>query len=125
MGPSGCGKTTFLKIVSKLIKADTGRIIYEGHKNPSANLVFQDQGLLPWMTVLDNVGLGLELKGIPKKERRRQAQEFMKIVRLDGFGAYYPHELSGGMRQRVALARAFLANPDLLLMDEPFGSLDA
>ncbi len=125
VGPSGCGKTTFLKIVAKLIKADTGKIIYEGYHNPSANLVFQDQGVLPWMTVLDNVGLGLELRGIPKKERRRQAQEFMKIVRLDGFGSYYPHELSGGMRQRVALARAFLSNPNLLLMDEPFGALDA
>ena len=100
-------------------------MIFEGYENPSAILVFQDQGVLPWLTVLDNVGLGLELKGIPKTERQRQAREFMKVIRLDGFENYYPHELSGGMRQRVALARAFLTNPDLLLMDEPFGALDA
>ncbi len=125
VGPSGCGKTTFLKIVANLIKSDTGMIKYEGFDNPSAALVFQDQGVLPWMTVLDNVGLGLELKGIPKKQRQEQALDFMKVVRLEGFEKYYPHELSGGMRQRVALARAFLTNPDLLLMDEPFGALDA
>lgn len=125
VGPSGCGKTTFLKIVARLIKPDTGQMIFEGYENPSAILVFQDQGVLPWLTVLDNVGLGLELKGIPKTERQRQAREFMKVIRLDGFENYYPHELSGGMRQRVALARAFLTNPDLLLMDEPFGALDA
>jgi NitT/TauT family transport system ATP-binding protein len=100
-------------------------IKYEGFDNPKAALVFQDQGVLPWMTVLDNVGLGLELKGIPKKQRQAQALDFMKVVRLEGFEKYYPHELSGGMRQRVALARAFLTNPDLLLMDEPFGALDA
>jgi amino acid adenylation domain-containing protein len=125
VGPSGCGKTTLLKIIANLIKADSGNIFYEGYENPSAILVFQDQGVLPWMTVMENVELGLELKRIPKKQREMQAREFMKVVRLEGFEKYYPHELSGGMRQRVALARAFLTNPDLLLMDEPFGALDA
>lgn len=125
VGPSGCGKTTLLKIVANLIRPDTGSIHYEGFENPKAILVFQDQGVLPWMTVLENVSLGLEFKGVPKKTRQRQASEFMEVVRLEGFEKYYPHELSGGMRQRVALARAFLANPDLLLMDEPFGALDA
>jgi NitT/TauT family transport system ATP-binding protein len=88
-------------------------------------MVFQEQGLLPWLTVLDNVGLGLELQRLPKKEVRDQALHFMEKVNLDGFESHYPRELSGGMRQRVALARAFLTNPDILLMDEPFAALDA
>ncbi|MBS4060365.1 MAG: ABC transporter ATP-binding protein [Bacteroidetes bacterium] len=126
IGPSGCGKTTLLKIVAGLIKPDTGQIQFSGtQERPKAVMVFQDQGLLPWLTVLDNMGLGLELQRVPKAVRREQVLEFMKRVRLDGFENYYPHELSGGMRQRVALARAFLTNPDILLMDEPFGSLDA
>ncbi|HTX90976.1 MAG TPA: ABC transporter ATP-binding protein [Anaerolineales bacterium] len=124
VGPSGCGKTTLLKIVAGLIKPDSGKVIYEGVAS-SALLVFQDQGLLPWLTVIDNIGLGLELKGIPRDIRRKQVLDFMKRIRLDGFENHYPHELSGGMRQRVALARAFLTNPDILLMDEPFGALDA
>lgn len=125
IGPSGCGKTTLLKIIAGLVKPNTGRIINNGNQNPNAILVFQDQGLLPWLTVADNIGLGLELKKIPKATRREQILNFMKRVRLDGFENHYPYELSGGMRQRVALARAFLTNPDILLMDEPFGSLDA
>ena len=125
IGPSGCGKTTLLKIIAGLIKPDMGEVKYQGDSNPNAILVFQDQGLLPWLTVLDNIGLGLELKRMPKAARRKQVLEFMRRIRLDGFEDHYPHELSGGMRQRVALARAFLTNPDILLMDEPFGSLDA
>jgi NitT/TauT family transport system ATP-binding protein len=125
VGPSGCGKTTLLKIVAGLVKQDSGQIVYQGIQNPNAVMVFQDQGLLPWLTVLDNMGLGLELQRTPKASRRKQVLEFMKLVKLDGFENHYPHELSGGMRQRVALARAFLTNPDILLMDEPFGSLDA
>jgi NitT/TauT family transport system ATP-binding protein len=125
VGPSGCGKTTLLKIVAELVKQDSGEVVYKGIKNPKAVLVFQDQGLLPWLNVLDNICLGLELQKVSKVIREKQAKEFMKLVKLDGFEKYYPHELSGGMRQRVALARAFLTNPDILLMDEPFGSLDA
>jgi NitT/TauT family transport system ATP-binding protein len=125
VGPSGCGKTTLLKIVAKLVKLDSGSIKYVGMDNPRTALVFQDQGLLPWLNILDNVALGLELLKVQKREREKQAREFMKLVKLDGFEKYYPFELSGGMRQRVALARAFLTNPDILLMDEPFGALDA
>jgi NitT/TauT family transport system ATP-binding protein len=125
VGPSGCGKTTLLRIAAGLIKQDTGQIIYRGIKNPKAVLVFQDKGLLPWLTVLDNICLGLELQGVSKAIREKRALDFMKLVKLDGFEKNYPHELSGGMQQRVALARAFLTNPDVLLMDEPFGALDA
>jgi NitT/TauT family transport system ATP-binding protein len=125
VGPSGCGKTTLLKIVAGLVKPDTGRIRYAGLKDPNVVLVFQDQGLLPWLNVMDNIGLGLELQKVPRSTRHKQVLDFMRRVRLDGFENHYPHELSGGMRQRVALARAFLTNPDILLMDEPFGSLDA
>ncbi len=126
IGPSGCGKTTLLRIVAGLLKPDTGRIEFPDREElPKAVMVFQDQGLLPWLTVLDNIGLGLELQGVSKVTRHAQVLEFMKRVKLDGFESYYPHELSGGMRQRVALARAFLTSPDILLMDEPFGALDA
>jgi NitT/TauT family transport system ATP-binding protein len=125
VGPSGCGKTTLLRIVAGLIKQDTGEIIYKGIHNPKAVLVFQDKGLLPWLTVLDNICLGLELQHVPKVIREKRALDYMKLVKLEGFEKHYPHELSGGMQQRVALARAFLTNPDILLMDEPFGALDA
>jgi NitT/TauT family transport system ATP-binding protein len=125
VGPSGCGKTTLLRIVAGLIQPDAGSVIHHGNTKPSTALVFQAQGLMPWLTVMENIGLGLELKKIPYAIRKPQVLDFMKRVKLDGFQDYYPHELSGGMRQRVALARAFLTNPDILLMDEPFGSLDA
>ena len=125
VGPSGCGKTTLLRIVAGLVKPDTGEIVYSGYSQPSTALVFQDQGLLPWMTVMENIGLGLELKRVPSGKRKEQVTDFMERIKLDGFQNYYPHELSGGMRQRVALARAFLTNPDILLMDEPFAALDA
>jgi len=125
VGPSGCGKTTLLKIVANLVSIDSGTIDYQGMTTPSTSLVFQDQGLLPWLNVLDNIVLGLELQKVPKHQREDQDREFMKLVKLEGFEKYYPFELSGGMKQRVALARAFLTNPDILLMDEPFGALDA
>jgi NitT/TauT family transport system ATP-binding protein len=126
IGPSGCGKTTLLKIVAGLVKPDRGEVQFSANNaSPSTALVFQEQGLLPWLTVMDNIGLGLEMQGVPVKQRKEQILEFMQRVKLSGFEDHYPHELSGGMRQRVALARAFLTNPDILLMDEPFGSLDA
>lgn len=128
VGPSGCGKTTLLKILAGLIRPDAGTVEFKGEHGetrPSTALVFQDQGLLPWLTVGDNIGLGLELQRVPKRIRRAHVLEFMKRIKLDGFENHYPHELSGGMRQRVALARAFLTNPDILLMDEPFAALDA
>jgi NitT/TauT family transport system ATP-binding protein len=125
VGPSGCGKTTLLRIAAGLLKPDQGQVIYPDNTLPSTALVFQDQGLLPWLTVMDNIGLGLELKKVSKAERTKKVLEFMKRVKLDGFQNHYPFELSGGMRQRVALARAFLTNPNILLMDEPFGALDA
>jgi NitT/TauT family transport system ATP-binding protein len=126
VGPNGCGKNTLLRIVAGLIKPDSGLISYPpGMQNPNAIMVFQDQGLLPWLTVRKNIGLGLELQKVPKSMQKSQVLDFMKRVKLDGFGEHYPHELSGGMRQRVALARAFLTNPDIMLMDEPFGALDA
>ena len=88
-------------------------------------MVFQDHGLFPWMTVLDNIAFGLEVQGVAPQDRRKAAQNLLERVHLHGFAHSYPHQLSGGMRQRVGVARAFLANPDILLMDEPFGALDA
>lgn len=128
VGPSGCGKTTLLKIIAGLVKPDGGSIEYVGEnygENPKGILVFQEQGLLPWLNVLDNIGLGLEMQKVPKAIRHETVLAFMEKVNLAGFAYHYPHELSGGMNQRVALARAFLTNPDILLMDEPFGALDA
>jgi len=125
VGPSGCGKTTLLKIVAGLVHPDTGRIVFPENTQPTTALVFQEQGLLPWLTVEDNIGLGLEIQGVAPRLRSAQVIDFMDRVKLTGFGDHYPHELSGGMRQRVALARAFLTKPDILLMDEPFASLDA
>jgi NitT/TauT family transport system ATP-binding protein len=128
IGPSGCGKTTLLKIIAGLVEPSTGEIIFsktDTNGQLRSAMVFQDQGLFPWMTVQDNVAFGLETQGIGVKERRLMADEFLKKVGLSGFLRNYPHELSGGMRQRVAILRAFLANPQILLMDEPFGALDS
>jgi len=128
VGPSGCGKTTLLKILAGLIEQNSGTVEFRGEHGetrPTTALVFQDQGLLPWLTVGDNIGLGLELQRVPAQTRKARVLQFMERIKLDGFEAHYPHELSGGMRQRVALARAFLTNPDILLMDEPFAALDA
>ncbi|MBT5336011.1 MAG: ABC transporter ATP-binding protein, partial [Chloroflexi bacterium] len=125
VGPSGCGKTTLLKILANLETQDSGTITYSNDQVPESRLIFQDQGLLPWLTVLENIGLGLELKGMESKKRDEKVIAFMDRVKLSGFESHYPHELSGGMRQRVALARAFLTDPDILLMDEPFAALDA
>lgn len=128
VGPSGCGKTTLLKIIAGLLGPSTGQIFYNHapiNGQPRTAMVFQDQGLFPWMTVLDNVAFGLEMQGVGREERRSQAEDFLSKVGLANFVHSYPHELSGGMRQRVAILRAFLANPQILLMDEPFGALDS
>jgi NitT/TauT family transport system ATP-binding protein len=128
VGPSGCGKSTLLKLLAGLIEPSTGdvrvRMEPDGDRLPRA-LVFQDHCVFPWMTVADNVAFGLEFSGLPLRERRLRARQFIDQVDLTAFADSYPRELSVGMRQRVSLARAFIANPQLLLMDEPFASLDA
>lgn len=129
IGPSGCGKTTFLRVLAGLTGLSSGEVFIDGKAitgpGPDRAVVFQEHVLMPWLSALRNVGFGLEVSGVPRAERRRKAEEFMRLVGLDGFESYYPHELSGGMRQRVGLARALVVDPEILLMDEPFGSLDA
>lgn len=128
LGPSGCGKTTLLKIIGGILQPTSGEIRFNAEPQNGqfrTSLVFQDQGLFPWMTAIENAAFGLEMLGIPKEKRLRQAQRFIDKFGLHDFSNNYPSELSGGMRQRVAIARAFLANPQILLMDEPFASLDA
>jgi NitT/TauT family transport system ATP-binding protein len=128
VGPSGCGKTTLLRIIAGLIEPTSGAIRFDGehgYGRPRCGLVFQEHGTFPWMTVLDNVAFGLEMSGMPREERRQKAMAFVERVGLGPFASHYPHELSVGMRQRVGVARAFVSGTPILLMDEPFGSLDA
>jgi len=129
IGPSGCGKTTLLRIVGGLENPTAGRIIIGGEPSvgPARNktMVFQHFNLYPWRTAIDNIAYGLELQGVSKEERRSRAREYLSLVGLDGFENHYPGELSGGMQQRVGIARALAVEPELLLMDEPFGALDA
>jgi NitT/TauT family transport system ATP-binding protein len=121
IGASGCGKSTLLSLVAGLDWATAGDVTVGGR----VAMMFQEPGLLPWLTAAGNVELALRARKVPREDRRRRTDELLKIVRLDGFGAKRPHELSGGMRQRVALARALAQDADVLLMDEPFGALDA
>lgn len=121
VGASGCGKSTLLNLVADLDTPSAGRLDVHGR----TALMFQDAALFPWLTVAGNVELALKLRGVPKGERKPRVEQLLRTVHLDGFAARRPHELSGGMRQRVALARAFAQDADVLLMDEPFGALDA
>ncbi len=129
VGPSGSGKSTLLRMVAGLVRPTSGEIVYRGQ--PVAGIcrkvavIFQSFALLPWLSVHDNVSLGLEAAGVPREERQRRASVYIDKVGLDGFEDAYPRELSGGMKQRVGIARALTVEPELLLMDEPFSALDA
>ena len=129
LGPSGCGKTTLLKMMDGLVEPTDGEIRIGGNPvtepTPDAALVFQNFELFPWRNTLDNVALGLEIEGKSKEERYEIARDWIDRVQLDGFEDSYPSALSGGMQQRVGLARALAVDPEVLLMDEPFGALDA
>lgn len=129
VGPSGCGKSTLLRIIANLEKATEGTILYRGCEisKPTSEIgmVFQNYSLLQWRTVIDNISLGLEFRKIDKKQRREKALKYLKLINMEKFENAYPYELSGGMQQRVAIARALANDPEVLLMDEPFGALDA
>ena len=129
LGPGQCGKTVLLNIISGLETPTTGQMLYEGKEfegvNDGFGLVFQKTALMDWKTVMENVEFGLKIKHMDKVERRKIAQRYIDLVGLTGFEDKYPRQLSGGMKQRVGIARAYSTNPGVLLMDEPFGALDA
>lgn len=129
LGPSGCGKTTLLRIVAGLETQTSGEITLNGvpitGPDPKRGMVFQQYSLFPWRTVIDNITFGLEMQGMGKGEARKQVEKYLDLVGLGQFKNSYPHELSGGMQQRAAIARALANEPEVLLMDEPFGALDA
>jgi NitT/TauT family transport system ATP-binding protein len=125
LGPSGSGKTTLLRILASLLPPTMGQVNFIHNEHPEIGMVFQQANLMPWRSVMDNIKLPLELIGMDKSKARIKAQEMVELVGLNGFEDSWPRELSGGMAQRVAIARALIHDPDLLLLDEPFGSLDA
>ncbi|MCI9306380.1 MAG: ABC transporter ATP-binding protein [Lachnospiraceae bacterium] len=129
LGPGECGKSVLLNIVAGLMEATSGEVYINGELcggiHPEVGMVFQELGVLPWLTVRDNVALPEKFRGMSKKDRYAHGQEFIDLVGLHGFEKYYPHQLSGGMKQRVGIARAYASDSDILLMDEPFGKLDA
>lgn len=129
VGPSGCGKSTALRMCSGLEQADSGRVLWKGEPvvgtDPARMLLFQEHALYPWRTVAQNVGLGLEMAGVSRAEREERVAAILGRVGLGGFGPYLPHQLSGGMKQRAAIARALVMDPAALLLDEPYGALDA
>ncbi|MFD3004749.1 ABC transporter ATP-binding protein [Thermus tengchongensis] len=128
VGPTGCGKSTLLNVAAGLLAPSQGEVLLEGRPlkglNPVAGYLFQQDAILPWKTALDNVALPLVFRGTPWKEARERAQAWLEKVGLGRFPRHYPHQLSGGMRKRVGLAQVLIANPRLLLMDEPFSALD-
>lgn len=129
LGPGHCGKTVLLNLIAGLEEATQGEILLDGKmiqgSDPRIGVVFQKVALMPWKTVMQNVEIGPKFRGIEKKIRREKAQTYINLVGLNGFEKSYPAELSGGMKQRVGIARAYTNNPEILLMDEPFGALDA
>jgi len=129
VGPSGCGKSTLINLIAGLDQPTSGRVLVDGvpvtGPGKERIVVFQEAALFPWLTVQQNVEFGLKMLGVPPADRRPKAQEFLKMVHLTRFTGSYPHQLSGGMKQRVAIARALAMDPKILLMDEPFGALDA
>jgi len=128
VGPSGCGKSTLLRIIAGLEKADSGQILFHGQPitspTPKITMIFQLFGLLPWKTALENVDVPLEVLGMKEEAREKIAKSYLRMVGLEGSENTYPHDLSGGMKQRVGIARALALQPEVLLMDEPFSSLD-
>jgi ABC-type nitrate/sulfonate/bicarbonate transport system ATPase subunit len=129
IGPSGCGKTTLLRIIAGLESVSSGRVVLRGEEITGqagkVGLVFQEYALFPWRTTLENIEMGLEIRGVPKAERRPAALEYIRQFGLSGFEGHYPRQLSGGMQQRVAIARTLVLKPRVVLMDEPFASLDS
>jgi ABC-type nitrate/sulfonate/bicarbonate transport system ATPase subunit len=129
VGPSGCGKTSLLMMMAGLRAHSAGTLLCQGRPIPTPDptrvgVVFQEASLFPWLTTLDNIEFPLSLRGVPAEERRRRAEAMLSLVGLKGFGARYPHELSGGMKQRVSIARGLVQDPPVLLMDEPFAQPD-
>lgn len=128
LGPSGCGKSTLLQLLAGLLHPSEGAVRFKGelHTEPNTHIgfVFQDASLYPWKTIESNVGIGLEFAHVKRKERQKKVRPYLEMVGLEDFAKSYPHQLSGGMKQRAGIARALVNDPDVLLMDEPFGALD-